>query len=1054
MQQSSSSTSSSNIKDIIDHVKANTYVPTLLSTLAGIRTPASGQAISAPHFIRPDDNTPSFGVYDNGCYDFATSTYYDAISIVMLALNMTFPQAVEYLHGAPVFSSHHREDFSRQLSESQKHLNDQISFWHSELLKNSKMLDYLHSRRISDEFIKSYKLGWAEQKGRIIIPFKYNGRFCYYTGREMLGRDKLPSKLPDGSRNPEYQPKYKKAYLSGPESDCYVNVPWGIQTLDPHKKHYDEYIGVDGNTYKAESKNPRDGVLVITEGGFDGFSFAQDGWQVLATCGGDMPKNYMPIFLNLAKSYKSVFICFDSDSAGSMFQRKMCRILFNNHIMFNCGHLPAELNGHTIKDVSDYYVAGGDLAELVKHATPGLVEMAKNTQTLDELAELFSSAALWVPDYKLGELRDACYLIEDEEQLAITGFRYAKYSKKIINQLYASATKAIPEFAVAEWINKKHTLTFDEAGTFYEYKNGVWGQISDFIIHKYVGEVLGLKASSGRMRNVTNYLKDTLAERTEFNRKPVIVFMNGTLHLDLPDPELAFKPHHVSDMCTQYIPYNYIPKAKAEKWLKFIREICGNDPAKMKLMQQMAGYVLCPDNRFQKFFYLLGDGSNGKSVFLNILEAVYGAANCSSVQPSRLGNQFDPIALKDSMLNLCYEAKVALNGAEEALKAVASGDSIMAAHKGVDAVKFSTRAKFFIAANKCFASDDVSFGFLRRIIFLKFDRQFTGDKANKNLTRELLEELPGIFNWCYEGYLDLMKSGAFEELSDNAEVVNDLMTQMSPTILFLREVFPLQAGNTLDERQLYGLYKIWCDEGGFKKLNRIEFMKDIGLLMRQTRSDVKVRTYEGKRYFVFPGDPKDEDNAETRSEARARTQEAIRLPANSGMEEGSPNDTQAEGESTTTERNASSVTSEGAQAAGDTVSVRPVEAVRPDTRQGSNHSVREPENGKDASDEVRADRAQETPAKSGQVQITEAELEQLALSMEPTFDTPQELASAYMLAKIPFDKMTLRDWWDLRQYYKTNKTVRSAFSTVGIKDFPGEWRENVVRILWEREHDE
>lgn len=116
----------------------------------------------------------------------------------------------------------------------------------------------------------------------------------------------------------------------------------------------------------------------------------------------------------------------------------------------------------------------------------------------------------------------------------------------------------------------------------------------------------------------------------------------------------------------------------------------------------------------------------------------------------------------------------------------------MAAHKEVDAVKFKTRAKFIVAANKFFKSNDISYGFLLGLIFVKFDQQFTG-------AREKL----------------------------------------------------LGAHGTFTERELYAEYKAWCEEGGFARLNRSEFVNDIKLILRQWRPDAKRRTNENGRICEF-----------------------------------------------------------------------------------------------------------------------------------------------------------------------------------------------------------
>jgi phage/plasmid-associated DNA primase len=71
----------------------------------------------------------------------------------------------------------------------------------------------------------------------------------------------------------------------------------------------------------------------------------------------------------------------------------------------------------------------------------------------------------------------------------------------------------------------------------------------------------------------------------------------------------------------------YDPEAKCPRWLWFIDE-CKTDN---KLLQEIAGFGLTPGYEIQKACMLLGTGGQGKSVFLKVLNHIYGEANTSSV---------------------------------------------------------------------------------------------------------------------------------------------------------------------------------------------------------------------------------------------------------------------------------------------------------------------------------------------------------------------------------------------------------------------------------------
>ena len=182
-----------------------------------------------------------------------------------------------------------------------------------------KILNDPKSRKITEETVNKLKIGYDGARLNYPILEKRVYSLCYY------------------KRPGTWGAKYKKAALDG----MLENIPWGLHTLD------------------------RTTPLVIAEGAFDALSFDQEGYRVLSPISGYFNKDSLKQVLNICKDAGGVFICFDSDGAGSKFQLKMAQAFFKSHVPFTCG----ELEG--VKDVSDYYTAGGRLDVLLAKARPG-----------------------------------------------------------------------------------------------------------------------------------------------------------------------------------------------------------------------------------------------------------------------------------------------------------------------------------------------------------------------------------------------------------------------------------------------------------------------------------------------------------------------------------------------------------------------------------------------------------------------------------------------------------------------------------------------------------
>jgi putative DNA primase/helicase len=264
-------------------------------------------------------------------------------------------------------------------------------------------------------------------------------------------------------------------------------------------------------------------------------------------------------------------------------------------------------------------------------------------------------------------------------------------------------------------------------------------------------------------------------------------------------------------------------------------------------LQELSGYVLFPDNRLQKCAVLIGSGANGKSVFLNVLTKIFGAANISNVEMSSLSQDFQVIQLMNSMLNISAETRTNVAGAESKFKQITAGDEIMACYKGKDYINFKPRAKMFLACNEYVKSSDTTEGWTRRFCFVDFPMHFV-ELPDPNCPEELpidrdiearltsTENLSGIFNWVLEGYVILKNCGYFTEPDDQRAITEEFKELSNPLLEFAKE---LHISNTISGDELYCQYKYWCDDSGHNPLARNTFQKRIVKAFKEYRKDLE-----------------------------------------------------------------------------------------------------------------------------------------------------------------------------------------------------------------------
>lgn len=663
-------------------------------------------------------------------------------------------------------------------------LNDSVAWYHDQLRPQDR--EYLRSRRITDETTDRLRLGYNPQTNRLVIPYYKNGYVAYIVSRRLS--------------SDESEPKYKKA----PLTQYNENIPWGLHTIG------------------------RDKQLVITEGAFDALSFEQEGYPVLSPMGGYFNKPSLKQVLDVCRnSEKGVFICFDSDGPGSRFQLDMCKTLWQNRITFTCGSLQD-------KDVSDYYAAGGDLDQLVAEGQPGEKVLCQRIASKEEFKTFILQAARFVGKSEIAELFDQ---IGD------------KFPSKWLSVLQSQALSVPSEDIISQEIKEKYQLKFFENTGFYEYSLGVWRRRADTEIRQKIAEALGHYKAGSKVNSILTLVKAAHISDEHFNEQPIFNFQNCILNLATE----TIDQHSPSYLSSVQVDYAYDPEATCPRWEGFIRDITDDNVERQLLLQEMAGYVLFSDNSLQKCFYLLGSGANGKSVYLDVLAELFGRENISNVEMSSLIEPFQRIQLQHSIANLSTETQTNVKGAESIFKQIVVGDAINGCYKNKDFVSFRTRSKLFIASNNLISSRDVSDGLLRRICFVSFPVKFVdhpeseGERqADKHILSKLLAELPGIFNWTYDGYKRLKKNQAFTVTQDSVQLLEDFTCQINPVTSFIDDNLEYIYGDHL-RSELYKMYRSWCMDTGHESMSQTRFTGRLKQTLAQKKIKFSEKKVQGER---------------------------------------------------------------------------------------------------------------------------------------------------------------------------------------------------------------
>lgn len=758
---------------IIQKIKSRLSCPEYLAR-RGIHIKNGGRTVSP---LRPGAKNPtSFWCENDHWYDFGSAQGGDVIDLAaQLQYDGDVSRAVRGLADElGIQFSNYSETYKADI----QNLCNRTAAYHAALTDSDR--DYLYSRGLTDADISRLMIGRVTDgylRGRLFLPYFKNGAVVYYATRAM----------PDSSFS---ENKYMKA--SRDESPSYQHIPWGLQTLNRRSDH---------------------DVLIISEGYFDAAVWEVNDYPVISPITGNFSKDQWPDVIAACKLFPRVLIIFDNDAvshAGEGFTARTAQKLFKHRIPFLVAHTPPG-----VKDVNDYYTGGGSLEKLISGAQDGLQYMVNQYSDPEELKKFVLSVNRYTEPVKI---------IQALEHTAYP------FHPSVIKSIQKSADSAPTESQITDELIAKHNVIFVPGVGFYEWNSKVWSRIDDNQIRNYADHLYGKRfATAQRVSAVCNLLKARAVTEATFDRNPVLTFQNGTLEIETG----KFRDFSESDFCSIIMDYDYDPDASCPVWEHFIEDVTDEQPVRAEILQFIAGYVLMNDCRHQKVFILVGNGGNGKSVYLEIIQKLFGDKNVTHVEPTGLPREFERIRLKDSLLNIGSDINSDFSRGEirEWLLKIADGTSIQACYKGLTHVDFIPRCKLVYACNAMPTAEIIN-GLNRRMQFVDFPCQYVENpdpenpkqkQRDINIIAKLTAELPGIFNWAYAGYRLLQNVGYFTDAPEQSTLMQQFEQTSNPVVVFCEDHITKFHG-TIPRKEIYDWYKWWCEETGHKPLSREKFM--------------------------------------------------------------------------------------------------------------------------------------------------------------------------------------------------------------------------------------
>ena len=253
-------------------------------------------------------------------------------------------------------------------------------------------------------------------------------------------------------------------------------------------------------------------------------------------------------------------------------------------------------------------------------------------------------------------------------------------------------------------------------------------------------------------------------------------------------------------------------------------------------LQKAAGYsILTGDISEQKVFCLLGEGRNGKSLFINTLAEIAGdyasKIEASVLCTNRFGDKDNDMSkelyrIKGS--RFVYSNEFGRNSTlnENFIKTITDGGKIACRPLYGSSIEYKPSYTLWFSTNHMPNLAAMDEGIRRRVMVIPFRNNLTEAQIDRTLADKFRAEYPAILTWLIQGYSLYKKHGLVPPQAVQ-EATKGYFTEQDVFKLFVEENYVIDDLNKLSVKELRIDYEIWCKLNGETIVNQRTLAKEL-----------------------------------------------------------------------------------------------------------------------------------------------------------------------------------------------------------------------------------
>ena len=346
------------------------------------------------------------------------------------------------------------------------------------------------------------------------------------------------------------------------------------------------------------------------------------------------------------------------------------------------------------------------------------------------------------------------------------------------------------------------------------------------LVSKY--DRLPLCRTTNHYDQIIRHAYTLIEDQTFFNDVPIGI-STPDFFWKIEKGKLYKEEHSPSHRVRHLLPFNMPDEFRAEDiemWMNFLEWCYQQDPEQIVLLQEVIGCIIYGvlNHYHQRAVLFRGDGQNGKSVVLDVIQKLIPQYYVSNVSPYQFDDNLYTAHMCGKLLNIVSELPKYKKIPGSDFKKVVDTGMIQGRWHYERPFDFPVMAAQVFSSNHVLQTDDDTDGMQRRWLMFGFDQKVPTADRIPHLGKIIARKEGGaILRWATEGMLRVSKSNNFTLTKSHHYHHAKMFDNACNISTFIEDEDMVIRGQETDVKcralrsTMYNAYKEWCSDSGYPK---------------------------------------------------------------------------------------------------------------------------------------------------------------------------------------------------------------------------------------------